>query len=802
MKDNYDKLVYRVNTYKGNKTQFKHECVFFTDSLDYYDQSDTGYNKKDAQKYYLNLKDFKVFDPVKEWEDSIDIESWSVIRTSEEFANEKDLYITDYLDEVDYDNPDEYHEVLIDTDSLAEYGRDNDYDVTIIRDVPQLRSNKTFNEYVVHNSDCIKSDNIVEDANLEQETKLSRRAPIYLYRGTNERSFSKNHKPVSGLFFGVKKEYVTGWGNVKRYTLDKNAKIYEGHSSDAYCNETNLYNKDFSQFKEYFGMYTHFTRLQQFVDISEKDKDEIETEVKKYAGTQFCWMDVWTWCLQLVAKLDLESKGYDGAKWFHEDFGNPIQYQIWNLNVVKSKDGVVESLDKTNIDKGTNNLESKIIAKLKSMGYTIKLFTQGWYDDERGEPVNWEDDREEPENDWFYVEEDYYQCKNDANQVSFSWDIDESSKIFKIIGLYGKFKNSTKGFATKTIDETLELIPKDYVVEIKNSINNSYWDYIQDKYPQYNWNYVNESLNGNNINEDINFNYDWRGWITSTGKVISTYNGPHYDNIYNNKEKENDIRYNFGYERYIGLPETKPTNKQLEVLTKLFDSYFINGSNVGIRSTDMELQFGLSSKKDYKFIRVSPADYTTDEVIELIKRTYTSLSNNESLRESNNIFKIPTSNSVINQARKDLEKQGYTLKTLSIERLVKDNDLLNNDIYNHEELWGNNPDDYIFGDREIRDWKYSDIMSCTYKNGKYVLDNGRHRVRALYNDGYKYIEILIHNENTNEQLLLKKIRTKSINKSKQGLNKSDLKEPKCLISNVPNMDKEINELYNQLKHSK
>ena len=36
-----------------------------------------------------------------------------------------------------------------------------------------------------------------------------------------------------------------------------------------------------------------------------------------------------------MAKKDLEKKGYDGAKWEHEDDVTPHQYQIWNLDKVK-----------------------------------------------------------------------------------------------------------------------------------------------------------------------------------------------------------------------------------------------------------------------------------------------------------------------------------------------------------------------------------------------------------------------------------------------------------------------------------
>lgn len=154
-RNGYDTLVYRVDSYEGNKDEFHNKSVFFADSLDYYDYSDTRYSKEDAKEYYLNLRDFKVFDPMKEWEDELIVNSWYDIRTTEKFADENGLYY-EYLDDVDYDDSEGEQEVILDTDSLADYGLQNGYDITILRDIPQSETDKVFTEYAVHNSNAVK----------------------------------------------------------------------------------------------------------------------------------------------------------------------------------------------------------------------------------------------------------------------------------------------------------------------------------------------------------------------------------------------------------------------------------------------------------------------------------------------------------------------------------------------------------------------------------------------------------------------------------------------------------------------
>lgn len=132
------------------------------------------------------------------------------------------------------------------------------------------------------------------------------------------------------------------------------------------------------------------------------------------------------------------------------------------------------------------------------------------------------------------------------------------------------------------------------------------------------------------ILEDINFDYDGRGWITSTGKIISTYNAPHYEKEHKIKNSENNVKYNFGYERYIGLPENRLSFAQYETLTKLLDYFFINKPNVGIRSTDIEIDYDMNDKGDFKWKLFSPKTHTTDDIIKLIKRYYTTGRLNES----------------------------------------------------------------------------------------------------------------------------------------------------------------------------
>ena len=128
------------------------------------------------------------------------------------------------------------------------------------------------------------------------------------------------------------------------------------------------------------------------------------------------------------------------------------------------------------------------------------------------------------------------------------------------------------------------------------------------------------------MNEGVDINYDGRGWILPSGRIVSTMNGPHFDNKHDSKNQDEDIRYNFGYERYIGLPSKhRPTDKQFEKLRDLLDVFFINEELVGVLNTPIEVCYDTNDASNFKRESLSPKDYTSDEVIEHIKRIYTQL---------------------------------------------------------------------------------------------------------------------------------------------------------------------------------
>ena len=173
--DEPSKVLYRT----GDLDFDKKIGLFFTDDLNYYKYNTSyGWDKStDIKKYELDLSKAKVFDPMKDWD--LGVENWAVIRCDlddlQSYGYVEGKYDIEYLDDIDYDDPDEYHEVLVDTDGLAYFGYDNGYDVTVLRDIPSsgYDSSKKFTEYCVHNKNIIKELNESlkesDDSNLKSQ---------------------------------------------------------------------------------------------------------------------------------------------------------------------------------------------------------------------------------------------------------------------------------------------------------------------------------------------------------------------------------------------------------------------------------------------------------------------------------------------------------------------------------------------------------------------------------------------------------------------------------------------------------
>lgn len=157
--NNYTIPVYRVDSREDGNDSWSNSTRFFADDLSYFDKSDTGYSKKDAKKYLLNTKDFKVFDPMRELD--LEADTWSTIWGTIGEFDSFDIYWECEDEDLDEDDPD--YMVYTSTDDLAEAGRRLGYDVTILRDIPNDHGwGEPYTEYAVHNSRCVKLANASE----------------------------------------------------------------------------------------------------------------------------------------------------------------------------------------------------------------------------------------------------------------------------------------------------------------------------------------------------------------------------------------------------------------------------------------------------------------------------------------------------------------------------------------------------------------------------------------------------------------------------------------------------------------
>lgn len=95
------------------------------------------------------------------------------------------------------------------------------------------------------------------------------------------------------------------------------------------------------------------------------------------------------------------------------------------------------------------------------------------------------------------------------------------------------------------------------------------------------------------------------------------------------------------------------------------------------------------------------------------------------------------------------------LKVLPIDKLVKDNNLLNDDDLEsyHRAIWNNkNAKDFHIDNTQIQDTRAFQIpFVIQRKDGTLKLSDGRHRTRAAYNDGYEYVEYPVYIEENLEK---------------------------------------------------
>ena len=153
------------------------------------------------------------------------------------------------------------------------------------------------------------------------------------------------------------------------------------------------------------------------------------------------------------------------------------------------------------------------------------------------------------------------------------------------------------------------------------------------------------------------------------------------------------------------------------------------------------------SKKDFisRFMSVTKDEYPDRKQRYAVALSYWNR-RNENLTEEKIAYLPKEHIDAINNRYKDYYKN-YSIEKVAISDLLRDDPGL--DDYNdlgsyHEIIWGDDISKYSY-DPE-KNINPSDVPSVVYKNGKYHISDGRHRIKALANSGYDYVELPVLRE--------------------------------------------------------
>ena len=182
---------------------------------------------------------------------------------------------------------------------------------------------------------------------------------------------------------------------------------------------------------------------------------------------------------------------------------------------------------------------------------------------------------------------------------------------------------------------------------------------------------------------------------------------------------------------------------------------------------------GLNESKTFRFPK-----NLTDKVLDYYKNTYSTLS----------------------------------LQELPIKQLVDDNDLLNDDDLQsyHQRQWNNaKAKDFHIDQDKINNMRPTEVPFVVLdKDEKLKIVDGRHRIRALYNDGYDYVEVPTVVEDLNEKWITHT--SEELNESTnteeykffEMLTKitSQLKDSQRLARLYPSLNKEVIDKFNEINN--
>lgn len=305
----YPREVYRVDEYRGNRNKYTNVYggVFYADAEEYFDHSDTGHKKENAEPFYINTEGF--FDPMSEMT-GLMVNSWAEILGKKSEFEKYDIEDESDTDRGFYNDGEEV--MTTSTDGLALAAQRMGYKGVILRDVPQ-RNGNDFTEYAVFNSNAIKSAKLVTYDDSGNVIPLSERFNPenedirFRMRGENESAmdftqsevdayYSKYNSLAETIVSQVNEEVAREHG----YTLEELKKIYGVYESekdritifaheenyDGDKLETSLFHESIHKLAEFYPylvkagewMYNNADRFKTFAELKDIIVDEYEPE--------------------------------------------------------------------------------------------------------------------------------------------------------------------------------------------------------------------------------------------------------------------------------------------------------------------------------------------------------------------------------------------------------------------------------------------------------------------------------------------------------------------------------------------
>ena len=211
----------------------------------------------------------------------------------------------------------------------------------------------------------------------------------------------------------------------------------------------------------------------------------------------------------------------------------------------------------------------------------------------------------------------------------------------------------------------------------------------------------------------------------------------------------NDGKSGNEFRCYISLNHDKLNSDQYYALLQWLD--FVS------RQSDYVQVFVDNDPKSY--VKYYFKDYTSDEIIKKIKRYYTS----NTLYESD-LLEVQSSvkfDKTINEQSEDILRfsddisdrylrkyfSNYHKELVSLDDILKDTDNLHDNAMKtrRTEVWGRDPDLYKYDITKGYYGSLQEPIRVAKINGKFIVLDGNHRLRALANSGYKQVEVLVRN---------------------------------------------------------